>query len=362
MNGTHAFHRAVVLRTDKIGDLLVSTPALRNLRTALPRAHITLVTSRLCADVLNGWDAIDAIEVFDARESRASRADVARRLRCARPDVVFALTPQSSIYRLAGRIAAPVRVGFGYRSRPLDFALARLTLTHPVFTRVPEAIERAHEVPHHADELLALLHALDLPATRCPMEVPVGDADRAWAHTLLAGESTAPSPIVLHLSHKWLHDGWGRDDVIALVEGLRSIDDGRNVLITVGPEDGRVWEAVRGVLPAPTARRDVPGPPAAASRMVVVEHPSFGRWAALIASSALVVSPDTGAIHLGSATGRPVVGVYAQHRYHVFSRQWGPWMVPCRTLPKARGVAGVRAITDAAASLLDEVAPRGLGA
>lgn len=39
----------LVMRIDKIGDLLVSTPAMRNPRQALPDARITLLTSPPCA-------------------------------------------------------------------------------------------------------------------------------------------------------------------------------------------------------------------------------------------------------------------------------------------------------------------------
>jgi ADP-heptose:LPS heptosyltransferase len=343
----------MILRTDRIGDLLVSTPAIRNLRTALPHARLTLVTSPLCADVLRGWDGIDTVEVYDVAATRAVRREVARRLSRARPDVVFAFTPQSRIYRLTRRIGAPVRVGFGYRSRPLDLAVARVTLTHSVFSRVPEAAHRAHEVPHHADELLALLRALDLPAPRRPMEVPVAEADRAWTRDLLAGRGTLPAPFVVHLSHKWLDDGWNADDVGGLVDAIGRVDSCRRVVLTVGPADRELWNAVQAKLP-PTP--DAHGP------LVVLDNLTFGRWAAVVASSVLAVSPDTGAIHLSSATRRPVVGVYAEHRFHVLSRQWAPWMVPCRTLSKGRGEAGVHAITAAAESLLREVAPGSLRA
>jgi ADP-heptose:LPS heptosyltransferase len=337
-----ALRNVLVIRIDKIGDLLVSTPAIRNLRRALPDARITLLTSPLCADVLRGWDALDAIEVFDRGSSRGSRRQVIDALRRGRPDVIFTFTPKSPIYMLARRIGAPLRVGFGYRSRPLDVAVARVAFTHSVMSRVPEAIERAHEVPHHAEELLALLTAAGLPAKPCRMEVPIAEPDRAWVNAALAERHVSPLPIVLHLSNKWLDDGWESPDLVALLDALAAIDPGRQVVATVGPSDATGWAAARPLLRG----RDNP--------VVVLDNLTFGRWAALVAASALVASPDTGAIHLASATGRPVVGVYAAHRFHIFSRQWGPWMVPCRTLPKERGAKGIDAIAAAVTSLLAE--------
>jgi ADP-heptose:LPS heptosyltransferase len=181
----------------------------------------------------------------------------------------------------------------------------------------------------------------------------VAEADRAWTRDLLAGRGTLPAPFVVHLSHKWLDDGWNADDVGGLVDAIGRVDSCRRVVLTVGPADRELWNAVQAKLP-PTP--DAHGP------LVVLDNLTFGRWAAVVASSVLAVSPDTGAIHLSSATRRPVVGVYAEHRFHVLSRQWAPWMVPCRTLSKGRGEAGVHAITAAAESLLREVAPGSLRA
>ncbi len=342
MSTLPALQSVLVLRTDKIGDLLVSTPAIRNLRCALPDARITLVTSPSCADVLRGWDAIDAIEAFDEAGTRQARAQAIGRLRGSRPDIIFAFTPKSSVYMLARRIGARTRVGFGYRSRPLDAAVARFAFTHPVFTRVPEAVARAHEVPHHAEELMALLPAVGLPVTPGRMEVPIADANRDWAGRALAERGHA-APIVLHLSHKWLDDGWSARDVVSLLDGLvRTVGDHR-LVATVGPADATLWREVRPILGAE------------AGGILVFDEVTFGRWAAVVAAATLVISTDTAAIHLASATGRPVVGVYAVHRFHLFSRQWGPWMVPSRTLPKERGRLGIEAVIESARSLLHEI-------
>ncbi len=340
----HRAREVIALRVDRIGDLLVTTPALRNLRSAIPGARITLVTSPLGAGVLAGWDAIDTIEVLDPADRGAVRANLLGRLRRLRPDVIFAFTPRSSVYLLAKRIGAPLRVGFGYQARPLDVAAARCLLTHPVFSRVPEAVGRAREVPHHADELLALLRAVGLPGEPCPMEAPIAPSERTWADALLAGSGIVVPPIVVHLSDKWLDEGWEPGDVVALLDALACVPGGRRVVATVGPADARIRRALQ---PALDARQNGP---------LVLEHLTFGRWAALIAASGLVVSPDTGAIHLASATGRPVVGVYAAHRFHVLSRQWAPWMVPHRALRKRHAPEGVDQIAQAASSLLEETA------
>jgi len=52
------------------------------------------------------------------------------------------------------------------------------------------------------------------------------------------------------------------------------------------------------------------------------------RWPA----ATLVVSRDTGSLHLSSALKRPVVAVYAPERFVENSQQFAPWRVPSRIL------------------------------
>ena len=55
----------LILRTDHLGDLLLSTPLIRTLRTALPSRRFVLVASPANQEALLGWDGIDEIRLFD---------------------------------------------------------------------------------------------------------------------------------------------------------------------------------------------------------------------------------------------------------------------------------------------------------
>jgi hypothetical protein len=153
-----------------------------------------------------------------------------------------------------------------------------------------------------------------------------------------------------------------------LFHALARIDSaGRAVAVTVGPADQETWKAVREAWrpegpPSNGNGSCACGPGSLATvlagadggRIAVFDRLTPRRWTALVAAAGLVVSTDTGALHLASATHRPVVGVYAQHRFHVLSRQWAPWMVPNRVIRKQAGPPGVAEIVAAAAALLGE--------
>jgi ADP-heptose:LPS heptosyltransferase len=55
---------------------------------------------------------------------------------------------------------------------------------------------------------------------------------------------------------------------------------------------------------------------------------SLMQWAAVLGAAAVVVSPDTGAVHIAAARRRPVVTLHLAKHYHRCSQQWYPWGVP----------------------------------
>src|ERR1700737_1414926 len=60
-----ARNRILVVRLASLGDLLITTPALRALRTSFPDAHIGVLTTPASAPALRGLDTYDEVICFD---------------------------------------------------------------------------------------------------------------------------------------------------------------------------------------------------------------------------------------------------------------------------------------------------------
>src|SRR5215469_18270535 len=52
------------------------------------------------------------------------------------------------------------------------------------------------------------------------------------------------------------------------------------------------------------------------------------RWAAALERCSVVVTVDTGATHVASAVGVPVVAVFEREYFRLSSQEWAPWQVP----------------------------------
>src|ERR1700680_4517440 len=58
-------NRILVVRLASLGDLLITTPALRALRSSFPAAHIGVLTTPSSAPALRGLDSVDEVMLFD---------------------------------------------------------------------------------------------------------------------------------------------------------------------------------------------------------------------------------------------------------------------------------------------------------
>lgn len=293
-----------VVRTDRVGDLILSTPFLAALRQGFPQATITAVVDPYCQEVLRWSGLVDSIVTDPSRLSQPG-------------DLAVALAPRTEALKLVRRLGAPLRLGYVYRNRPLVRLAARLLLTHleEVSIRPP------HQVPHEVEQLDLLARRLGLPST--------------LEHPLDLGLSTpkVPGRLAFHLGDRWLAGGWSFSDLGRLLSGLRELGE---LKVTAGPREQKLL-ADYGL--------EVEG-------MEVRTGLAFDEWAALLGSAEAVVSPDTGAVHLATAMRTPVVVAYEASTFAHCSRQWAPWKIPHRSVVKANPEETIPKLLSAVEDLL----------
>lgn len=300
--------RIVVVRTDRVGDLLLSTPFLAGLRRGFPEAHITAVVAPYCQEVLATSSLVD---------------EVATDLLSSRCDVAIALAPRTESWKLAYRTRAPVRLGYAYTDRPLARLASRFWLTDRELVR----IKPPFQVPHEVAQLDLLARRLGLPSTlKSPLSIGLAPRDKSGG-------------LVFHLGDRWLAGGWSFDDVRSLLLRLRELAP---LTVTAGPREAELLTRHGLALEGVELRAGQ----------------SFGQWAETIADADLLVSPDTGAVHLAAAVGTPVVVAYEASTYEHCSRQWAPWMVESRSVVKGAPAETVDQLLAAVEELVSQAGKR----
>ena len=308
----------LILRTDHLGDLLLSTPLIRKLRTALPDRRFTLVASPANAQALAGWDAVDEILVYDARWPLRQKWRFLQELRLTSWDLCLTLSPRTISYILGRLSGAPVRAGLVYSRRILVRLLRPLWLTHAVVSQVDERVAAGEKVPHEVLQLDAIGRAIGLPADLPgPLEVPLQPAAQLWAQEWLAAQGAPAAGMVgIHGAFKWPTNGWSTADFLFMVQTIRDLPGVNRVLLTFGPGDKELQAEVESFL----AKEPDPA-------LLLPGQLPLPRWAALVSHCEAVVSPDTGSLHLAVALGKPIVALYEARKFDHCSSQWSPWQV-----------------------------------
>ena len=308
----------LILRTDHLGDLLLSTPLIRKLRTALPGRRFTLVTSPSNVQALSGWDAIDEILLYDANWPLRKKRKFLQDLWLTPWNLCLTLSPRTISYILGRLSGAPVRAGLVYSRRVLVRLLSPLWLTHTVVSKVDELVEAGEPAPHEVLQLDEVARVLGLPADPPgPLELPLQPPALLWAQEWLAAQGSPASGIIgIHGAFKWLSNGWTTADFLSLVRAVQDLPGVQKVLLTFGPGDTQLQSEVAAAL----SREPDPA-------LLLPGQLPVSRWAALFSLCEAIISPDTGSLHLAVALGRPVVAVYETRKFVHCSSQWAPWQV-----------------------------------
>ena len=144
----HKIHKILVVRTDRMGDVLLNIPAVRALKQSFNAAVVALVDP-LVEPLLGGAPEIDQILIFDARRWRKSllcRLRLFWQIRRMRFDLAVILNPSRRFHLLS--YLAGIRFRLGY-DRKWGFLL-----THKIVDRKSQG--RKHEVEYNLDLVRAI--------------------------------------------------------------------------------------------------------------------------------------------------------------------------------------------------------------
>jgi heptosyltransferase II len=312
----------LVLRLDRIGDVLMSLPALRDLRLALPRARVRLAVGAWsepiarCApvDELLVWNAPWVGRSSEGAQPLSELFAKARGLAPSGIDLAFDLQGDVRASLLLWLSGARIRVGYANTG-------GAYLLTHVV--PLDENLSWVEQ------NRLAVSTVLG-PCGDASRADPLTDDDRAFARRLLAGLGLeARRPLVgVHpsggrLVKQWDPGRWG--EVAARLEA----EHGAAIVVT-GSEADR---PLAGAIAKRLARRPVD----------LTGRLQLRETLAVIGALDLFLSPDTGPMHMACAVGTPSVSVFGpsdpvryfsgQGATHVVVRS-DLWCSPCNLIRK----------------------------
>ncbi|MGD9309916.1 MAG: lipopolysaccharide heptosyltransferase II [Desulfosarcina sp.] len=303
----------LIVKLSAIGDVIHTLPALNAIRAYYPQARITWLVEEAAADLVLGHRALDRV-IISRRKSwmRRIRSDrrwqvlkeavrLIRALRDTRYDMIIDFHALLKSGLMVGLAIGKRKIGFDKGMQHQEYSYLFLN------ERIPPVDMEVHALTRG----LMLINAIGIPTPTVAYDIPYTERDSQTVSNLLEAVGVngkrrlvAINPVALWETKLWLNERFAQ-----LADRL--IRDCRaDVIFTGGPADRPIVDAIIKMMTAPATN--------------LAGRTRLKQLAALYRRSALLVTTDTGPMHLAAAVATPVVALF------------GP-TAPWRTGPYGKG-------------------------
>jgi predicted lipopolysaccharide heptosyltransferase III len=299
--------KILLLQLKRIGDLILTTPAIGALSQSFPDAHLTLVVSNECAQLLPAISNVDRILI--ARRNLRDLGGFSS-IACKKFDycVDFTRNDRSALLTLLS--GARRRIA-SYRVRDQSKMRARL-YTDLVGTRVRDR--------HTVDYNLALLEPLGVHATSTSPELDLPQTAHENANALRRDSKITRPYLILHPGSARREKLWEPERWAEVVDGFKNKD--LDLVLTSGPSADE--QAHIAAITKLTRKETID----------LSAKTDLLTLAALIARAELLVTVDSAPMHLAAATHTPQVILFGPtNPFH-----WRPRESPALILQGKSGV------------------------
>lgn len=291
--------RILVRGVNWVGDTILSYPTVQQLKTLFPKSHLTILIPSYLADLWKTSPHVDEIIPFQKKRGIGSiweDLDLSQSLKERNFDlaVILPRSFRSAFHIYLARI--PIRIGYRDEGRSLF-------LTHRI--RRTKEILHTHRI-HYYQRLLEPLGKTENPPSP---QLYLREEDRRWANQVLMDVGILEGkPLIgmnpgatYGLAKCWYPDRFGE-------LGKRLAEKWEARILLFGKEEERpiVHEIQRHL---------------GAKGMDLTGKTRLLQLAALLERCDLLVTNDTGTMHVATAVGTPVVALFGSTPPHIT----GPW-------------------------------------
>lgn len=275
-------HSICLLRLSALGDVTHVLPLLRTLRRAWPDVALTWVIGKGEQKLLDGLPGVEFL-VYDKKTGLAGMRALKRELKGRRFDALLQMQVAARANLLSAFLPAQRRIGYD-RARSKDL--------HGLFIN-----ERIPDRPgiHVLDAIGSFCEPLGLKQTGVVWDMPVPDDAREWARAQWPDDGVptlAISPCSSHALRNW------RPERYAAVADHASARGWRVVLL--GGRSALERDTSDAILAAMTS-----------SALDLVGKDTLKQLPALLERADLLMTPDSGPMHIANAMGTKVLGLHA---------------------------------------------------
>lgn len=296
------FKRILVVRTDRIGDVVLTTPVLRELRRNYPYSYIAVMVSPYAEDIVKGNPYVDEVIVYDKAGGKKNRGgfwSFVARLKKKRFDLAIVLHVKKRTNLITFFADIPKRIG--YYDKNFGFLLT---------DKIPDT--RGLGLKHEVDYCLDILRNLGLRVEDRQLYMPLRKEALEWADRVLKENAIASNDkvAVIHPGASCVSKRWLKERFVVLANKLFEEYKFKVIVAAYGENDVAVADEI-----TENIRHQA---------LNLAGKTSLPQLAAVLKRADIFISNDSGPVHIASALGTAVISIFGRNQAGLSPVRWGP--------------------------------------
>ncbi len=277
----------LIVNLGGIGDVLLSLPALKALRSSLPAAKISLLTVPRSAEVVRDFQFLDNIILF--RRGLKNKFGLISTLRGIRPDLVINMRPLTSFI-------SAIKMAFLFMLIRAEYRMGRDTEKRGFFfnIKIPEDdVAKIHDLDYYLD----MFKVLGVKSNDYNINLSVRKSDIDYIDSLLLEHGIAKDDVVIGINPgaSWPTRRWPLENFSSLSELILK-ERKCKIVITGSQSETSLANKLQTICKADLVN--------------LAGETTFGQLMALIKRCSLFISNDTGPMHLAAALHTPLIAIF----------------------------------------------------
>ena len=297
---SHRQKRILIVRLDRIGDVLLSTPVIKAAREAYPDSYIAFMARKYAKEVLEGNPYLNEVIVYDKTGSEKGllrNLSFICQLRRKKFDIALILHPTKRTHLVISLAGIPEKVGY---NRKWGFLLN---------TRIPHT--KHYGLKHEIDYALDILRYTGLDPKDRTLYMPVNSRSEERIDEFFKENGITKNvpcvtvnPGASCVSKRW-SAGKFADAAKRLMERY-----GAKIIIVSGAADKKLGDKVASLL--------------GGNCLNLSGKTSVADVASVLRRSKLFISNDSGPVHIACAVKTPVIAIFGRSDRGLSPKRWGP--------------------------------------
>lgn len=290
------FKRVLLTRCDKIGDLILTTPAISALRDAWPNAYIGFLCNKYTQDILDGNPDVDEIIPLDKNGKHKGIfgfLKLVRKIRARKFEIMINFHPTNRVHLLGFFARIPLRIGYDWK----------MGFLNNVIIKHKKQLGEKSEVEYNFD----LLKPVSIEYKKFPQTIVVSPQEENRAEEEMRSRGLDRF-VLIHPGASCISKMWPLRNFVTLAEKIRYNFDIQVVFI-LGPGEEHMEKDIAHAL---------------GNKVIIYKNLELKKLVALISKCSFFISNDSGPMHIADAFEKPLIVIFGRNQPGLSPHRWGP--------------------------------------